>query len=235
MAVIDHLVLAVPDLDVAIDDFEREHGVRPATGGHHEGLGTHNALVSFGASYLELIAPDPSQPDPDGDRPFGVDAVDEPTVVTFAVRPDVASRETIESLVSSCRTVGHDPGTIVAMSRRTPNGELLDWRLTVPTMTHDGLVPFLIDWGDTVNPAASAPGGLSLASLSGGTGEPAGANAILRALALTEFAQPLDRHPPACAPSFAHTPQPHGDAAGPLSGGGRRQGQQQGNSYATDA
>lgn len=209
MAVIDHLVLAVADLDVAIDDFEREHGVRPATGGRHEGLGTHNALVSFGASYLELIAPDPSQPDPDGARPFGVDVVDEPTVVTFAVRPDVASRETIESLVSSCRSVGHDPGTIVAMSRRTPHGELLDWRLTLPTMTHDGLVPFLIDWGDTVNPAASAPGGLSLASLSGGTGEPAEVNAVLRALALTEFAQPLGCHSPGLRAEF----RPHPAAA----------------------
>jgi len=190
MAVIDHLVLAVPDLDDAMADFERTHGVRPAIGGRHQGLGTHNALVSFGDSYLELIAPDPSQPDPGGPRPFGVDDIDAPRLVTFAVRPDVANGETIETLIAACRGARHDPGAVVSMSRRTPDGAVLTWRLTFPTMAHDGLVPFLIDWGDTVNPAASAPGGLSLVELSGTTADPDGANAVLEALALAEFARP---------------------------------------------
>lgn len=202
MAVIDHLVLAVPDLATAIDRFERDHGVRPAVGGRHEGLGTHNALVSLGSSYLELIAPDPSQPAPDGPRPFGVDEIDGPRLVTFAVRPDPAAGESLDSLIAASRQAGHDPGDAVPMSRRTPQGELLRWRLTFPTMIHDGLVPFLIDWGDTPNPAASAPGGLSLTSLSGGTAGPESANAILRALGLAEFAQPIDTHSPGLSATF---------------------------------
>lgn len=196
MAVIDHLVLAVPDLDSAIDQFERDHRVRPAAGGRHEGLGTHNALVSFGSSYLELIAPDPSQPEPDGPRPFGVDEIDGPRLVTFAVRPDPAAGESLDSLIDASRDAGHDPGGAVPMSRRTPPGKLLRWRLTFPTMAHDGLVPFLIDWGDTPNPASSAPGGLSLRMLSGGTAAPESTNATLRALALPEFAEPLESRSP---------------------------------------
>jgi len=191
MAVIDHLVLAVPDLDAAMADFERTHGVRPAIGGRHQGLGTHNALVSFGDSYLELIAPDPSQPDPDGPRPFGVDDVDAPRLVTFAVRPDAAKGETIEMLIAACQAARHDPGPVVSMSRRTPDGTALTWRLTFPTMAHDGLVPFLIDWGSTVNPATTAPGGVSLVELSGTTADPGAANAVLASLGLPTLAGPI--------------------------------------------
>ena len=43
-------------------------------GGSHPGLGTHNALLSLGdESYLEIIAPDPTQPKPDHPRIFGLD------------------------------------------------------------------------------------------------------------------------------------------------------------------
>jgi hypothetical protein len=207
MAVIDHLVLAVPDLDDAIADFEHAHGVRPAIGGRHAGLGTHNALVSFGDSYLELIAPDPTQPDPDRPRPFGVDDIDGPTLVTWAVRPDPAHGETIEKLIESCRAVGHEPGSAVAMSRQTPAGELLRWRLTFPTMTQDGLVPFLIDWGATRHPASGAPRGLALTAFGGATADADRANEILGAIGLPEFAAPIDGGGPGLFAEFDPTPE----------------------------
>ncbi|MDG1266003.1 MAG: VOC family protein [Ilumatobacter sp.] len=203
MAVIDHLVLAVPDLDAAIADFELSYGVRPAIGGRHQGLGTHNALISFGESYLELIAPDPSQPDPDSPRPFGVDDIDAPRLATFAVRPDTENGETVEILIAACQAASHDTGPLVSMSRQAPDGSVLTWRLTFPTMTHDGLVPFLIDWGGTVNPAATAPGGVSLIELSGATSDPAGANAVLRVLALAEFARPVGASHPGLAANIS--------------------------------
>jgi hypothetical protein len=160
MAVIDHLVYAVPALDRAIEHFESVTGVRPAMGGAHTGFGTHNALVSFGASYLELIARDPEQPDPAAPRPFGIDELHGPELVTFAVRPD--TDEAIDELVLRARSAGFDPGGIVPMSRQQPNGEVLRWCLTFPQLEMGGAVPFVIDWGGTASPTATAPGGLDL-------------------------------------------------------------------------
>jgi hypothetical protein len=208
MAVIDHLVLAVPDLDVAIDGFDREHGVRPAVGGRHEGLGTHNALVSLGESYLELIAPDPTQPDPSGPRPFGVDEVTDATLVAWAVRPDPERGETLDGLIERCRSVGHDPGPAIAMSRQTPDGSTLHWQLTFPTMAGDGLVPFFIAWGDTPHPAATAPRGLTLESFDGATEDPDPVNELLRALDLPTIASPIADRGRGLHAAFRASPTP---------------------------
>jgi len=157
MAVIDHLVYAVADLTAGIDWFEQQTGIRPAVGGAHVGLGTHNALVSFGECYLEIIAPDPGQPDPDMPRPFGIDGRDGPGLVGFAVRP--TDGETIGDLVDRCLDAGYDTGPISDLSRQTPNGDLLAWALTFPSSP---TLPFIIDWGDTPLPSTTQPGGVEL-------------------------------------------------------------------------
>lgn len=186
MAVIDHLVINVPDLDMGIGWFEQSVGVRPEYGGAHNGLGTRNALASLGDSYVELIAPDPDQPEPDGTRPFGVSPSSDPALVAYAVRPDEG--ETIEQLASVMRSSGHDPGDIVSMSRTTADGSTLTWRLTFPTTAFDGLVPFLIDWGNTPHPATTTPSGVRLVELSGSSASPNEVNAVLDAIGLGGFA-----------------------------------------------
>ncbi len=60
--IIDHVLIAVRDLDAAKDTFERL-GFKVTPEGRHPGRGTSNRLVVFGGEYLELI----SVHDPDGD------------------------------------------------------------------------------------------------------------------------------------------------------------------------
>ncbi|MGH9137825.1 MAG: VOC family protein [Acidimicrobiales bacterium] len=152
---VDHLVYAVADLDAAIDDFERGLGVRPGAGGQHPGRGTHNALAALGAGcYLELIAPDPAQPDPELGRPFRVDTTGAPRLAGWALRCT-----DLDAAVSKARSLGFDPGDPFEMHRTTVAGDELLWRLTPPST---GAFPFLIDWGDTAHPSVSAPNGLRL-------------------------------------------------------------------------
>ena len=47
------------------------------------------------------------------------------------------------------------------MSRLTPAGDRLSWRLTFPA---ERTLPFIIDWGDTPKPHTTQPGGVELSS-----------------------------------------------------------------------
>jgi hypothetical protein len=84
----DHIVYAVPRrLMQAVAWFAGLTGVQPVPGGSHHGRGTANFLVGLGAgAYLEIIGPDPHQPQPPGGRWFGIDRLTAPRIVTWAIR-----------------------------------------------------------------------------------------------------------------------------------------------------
>lgn len=143
---IDHLVLAGPDLDAATAYGEQVLGVESVAGGQHLGVGTRNRLIRLGGStYLEVIGPDPDQPDPEGPRPFGIDELASPALVAWAVATS--------DIDGAREAVGTDViGPAAALSRKTPEGATLAWEVT-PTVP--GPFPFLIDWLDTVHPTTS--------------------------------------------------------------------------------
>jgi hypothetical protein len=153
---IDHLVYAAPDLSAAVADIEERFGVRAQAGGKHIGLGTHNALLGLGAqTYLEIIAPDPGQPEPPVPRPFGAGGGCG-GLVSWALACD-----DIDAAAAGARGHGYDPGPVADGQRTGPTGTVLRWRLTLNAMP-GGLIPFLISWSDTEHPARSAPHGLTL-------------------------------------------------------------------------
>lgn len=154
MAVLDHLVYATPDLDATVAALAAATGVTAAPGGRHEGLGTRNALVGLTGTggYLEVIGPDPDYAGPNPVTAFGIDSLTQPRLVTWAARVDH-----LDDAVERARAAGYDPGETLAMTRRRPDGVELAWRLSLPTDEFDGIVPFLIDWGDTPHPSVGLP------------------------------------------------------------------------------
>jgi hypothetical protein len=161
---VDHLVYATPDLELGIDTIEKVLGIRATPGGQHPGAGTRNALVALGpTSYLEIIGPDPAQPDPSGPRRFGIDGLKAPRLVAWAAR-----EQDLESLAASAAKNAVALGPIGSGSRKRADGLLLSWRFTSPaTVLGDGLVPFFIDWGRTPHPAQTAAAGATLVGLRG--------------------------------------------------------------------
>jgi hypothetical protein len=92
----DHLVIAARTLPEGAAWLESHLGVPLSGGGRHEGMGTHNRLLSLGPGrYLELIAIDPDASPPGRARWFDLDApamqlrlARGPALVTWAVRAD---------------------------------------------------------------------------------------------------------------------------------------------------
>ena len=162
LSVTDHLVFAAPDLQQGIRAVEALTGVTAAVGGHHPLWRTRNALLALGPRlYLEVVGPDSTPSDAANARPFGIDTLKAPRLVTWAVRS-----EALEETVSASTDVGVDLGSVQQGSRTTPGGTVLRWRMTdLAKHREHGAVPFFIDWGDTPHPALGAPPGCILEGL----------------------------------------------------------------------
>jgi hypothetical protein len=187
--VLDHLVFAAPDLSEAVAQVTELTGVAPVRGGSHVGLGTANYLAGLGhCAYLEIIGPDPGEPEPERPRPFGIDELTAPKLVTWAIRP-----ADFDATITAAKANGYDPGEASGMSRRTADGELLSWRLT-PQGGIDGLAPFLIDWGSTPHPTSRELPVIPLLTMTGIHPDPSAVQRAMAALGL-ELLVRKDKHP----------------------------------------
>ncbi len=156
MAAVDHFMYATPALAEgmtwAVDTF----GVEPKYGGAHVGLGTCNALLSLGETYLEIIAPDPEQV---LERNFGAQLAALPTggLVTWAARGSLHNlAQALAQQDLACRGPSRT-------QRQSDDGNLLVWDLLFPkiNLINKGL-PFFIDWLDCPHPASTNPSGGTL-------------------------------------------------------------------------
>jgi len=159
---IDHLVYATSDLQDAIKRLKILLGVSAAIGGQHPKWRTQNALISLGPqTYLEIMGPDNTPPDPQSRRPFGLDGLATPRLVTWVVRGN-----DLQETVAIAWREGLDLGEIQPGSRTKPDGSVLRWKMTdLAKDRKGGVVPYFIDWGDTPHPAAGAPVGCRLQEL----------------------------------------------------------------------
>lgn len=175
---IDHLLVASRNLDRGAAWLESLLGVPPETGGVHPGLGTRNAVLSIGPSvYLELIGLDPSS-DAWSVWAERVSSFEDPGLFTFCVRS-----VRLERTAEAAEVSGLAAGKIVAGSRETPSGEVLEWRmLFLQNHGFGAAMPFFIDWGATPHPTSRMEACCSLTGFQVGHPDPEGLRAAFGVL-----------------------------------------------------
>jgi catechol 2,3-dioxygenase-like lactoylglutathione lyase family enzyme len=141
----DHIVIGVRDLDVATQHY-RQLGFDVRPGGHHPGLGTHNAIIRFGLDYIELLSIY-DEAEAKASQLGGLALLDflrerEGGLLGYALA--TTSIEQVSKRFRETELLMEEP---FAMQRLRPDGRLLTWRLLIP----GGVVwrrpwPFLIQW-----------------------------------------------------------------------------------------
>lgn len=175
---LDHIVLGVPHLEDGAEEFERSTGLRPVFGGRHA-TGTANYLVDLGGeAYLEILG---LMPDARGNgqvQPFGIEHVRRPRLLTFCLRSGDIERD-----AASAKERGHDVGEVLSLSRTSPDGARLNWKMSRrQPMAAGGVVPFLMDWGRTPHPTTRGLPSASLLDLRISHPDPDSVAASLRAV-----------------------------------------------------
>jgi len=175
---LDHVLLGCPDLDAGIRWFEERTGTNACYGGVHPGRGTRNALASLGGRhYLEIIAPDPQQPDSKDDRAQQLRSLTAPRLVGWAMASHDLNALKRQAETAGFKTIAGPPG-----SRARPDGKVLHWR-TLALETATPLVPFAIEWSaNSPHPSQDAPPAGTIAQLIFETPQPEPLRTALRAL-----------------------------------------------------
>lgn len=150
--VIDHIVLAAPDLDDAMADFEKMTGIAAVIAGTINGLGIKCARISFNdSSYLEIIAPDPKSPGPIGQL-IKNKGIKELTPFAFALRSSRA-----EDLKEEVKKFGYVPDHITMFGGKK-DGTQRKWELLF-LYGHKigGICPYFVNWHNSDHPCATLP------------------------------------------------------------------------------
>lgn len=148
---IDHLVIAVADLDAATSELEAALGLAFTAGGNHPGAGTANRIAFLGEPYLELIAvEDEALADA---RPIGAAALRALEagggLATYALVDDA-----LEVSVAELQANGSSIAAPQHGSRQRPDGETVAWWTATFDRLGPNRPPFLIrhalagaEWG----------------------------------------------------------------------------------------
>jgi hypothetical protein len=137
---LDHVLIAVTDLEAAAREFEARLGLSSVDGGRHPDWGTANRIVPLGSCYLELVAAVDARVAAGSSfgRWVAEGATDSGRLIGWAVRTS--------GLDDVARRLGL---TVRSGSRVTPSGEELRWRSAgVDEAIAEPCLPFFIEWGE---------------------------------------------------------------------------------------
>ena len=153
----DHIAVSAQSLEEGVAAVESALGVALAGGGQHPYMATHNRLLGLGDLYLEVIAADPSLPEPGRPRWFDLDNFHgTPRLTNWIARCD--------DLAAALAASPAGTGTPVTLRRNAYR-----WQMAVPAdgkLPFDGCFPALIQWLGDLHPARALPeSGVRLAHL----------------------------------------------------------------------
>ncbi|HUF93978.1 MAG TPA: VOC family protein [Candidatus Limnocylindria bacterium] len=132
---IDHLVIAVDDLEAARASYTAL-GFTVVEGGRHTGIGTYNALIAFqDGAYLELIA----FYEPRDDHRWFAPLQKGQGLVDFCLQTDDLPADTL-----ALRRAGVDIGEPEHRNRKRPDGKDIRWIFSLARGAHRGVAPFII-------------------------------------------------------------------------------------------
>ncbi|TAM60318.1 hypothetical protein EPN52_05470 [bacterium] len=142
----DHVAIAVPDLDAAVAAY-RGFGFDVRPGGRHPGLGTENAIIRFGLTYVELLSV--------CDEQEALSSGESGRVLVEHLRRGgglagfVVAGIEINAQGAGLRKLGLQ-AELLHMSRARPDGSSFAWRIVAPANVQWCRPwPFLIEWETT--------------------------------------------------------------------------------------
>ncbi len=140
---IDHVLLAVADLEAGARELRGRYGLTALPGGRHPGAGTANMIIPLGPDYLELIAVvDAAEAAANPlSRRVSQALQRGSTFATWAVRVDDLAAVGRRLTAAGLTVTGPREG-----SRRRPDGVLLRWRTLHVDDGLDPAIPFFIEW-----------------------------------------------------------------------------------------
>jgi catechol 2,3-dioxygenase-like lactoylglutathione lyase family enzyme len=140
LARLDHVILAVEDVDAAARSYARLLGRSPAWRGEHPGAGTANALFRLENTYLELLAPAGEGPTGAALRGRLAERGEGPLGLAFGTDDAAACRDWLAAR-------GLEPGPLErGMGRDVESGAFREWlRVPLPLARTRGVVVFAIE------------------------------------------------------------------------------------------
>lgn len=152
MLQLDHITVAAADLAEGVAYVERALGIAPPAGGAHPLMATHNHLLRLSETiFLEVIAPDPSAPEPTRPRWFAMD--DPRTRAALATSPQLLTWVVRTSdITAALAKLPHAAKPAITVTRGP-----LAWQISVPpdgSMPFGGAFPTVIQWPDGPHPAS---------------------------------------------------------------------------------